>query len=456
MEPASFSKIKIQTLRRYLQERRFAIPKLQRNFVWDPRRSAKLLDSIYRQMPIGSFFLWELPQQSAHLIRQSTGVLPAFSTGNGHIWFVIDGQQRLSVIHQAFEGEERENDAGKKIKFGHLCFSVNSHRRKEESPLFVYRQPIEREYVPVKGILAPDWKNNFRKYPKSIVSKIQKCRSRLLSYVVPYVLVRTKNMDEIGEVFIRINSQGMRITSADRAIAIMGTIDVRAMAQELRQRIHEKVFAIKDVATILLAFNLIDEPMDAKGTPPKLDAMAKRLSKRLKDKPNEIKKFKKTWKKFQNAFCDAVDYLHHRFPVYNESFLPSANMLATLTAFFYYQTGQPNKHQSLQIRKWFWATAVGQRYSGRGYHRNILSDAKFFKSIAQGSQRSFVFHERLDPVLDIQATEYSSSSSRSRAFFCLLAKQKPCYLDNGGAIPIREIASVANRNERHHIFPRTA
>jgi len=40
-------------------ERRFAVPKLQRNFVWDPSHAAKLLDSLYRKMPIGSLFLWE-------------------------------------------------------------------------------------------------------------------------------------------------------------------------------------------------------------------------------------------------------------------------------------------------------------------------------------------------------------------------------------------------------------
>src|SRR5579885_1036254 len=88
-----------------LHDHRFAVPKLQRNFVWDAGRAAKLLDSIYRKMPIGSLFLWEMDRRSANLIRVSAKVLPPFSRRNPRIWFVIDGQQRLSVIYQAFEGE---------------------------------------------------------------------------------------------------------------------------------------------------------------------------------------------------------------------------------------------------------------------------------------------------------------------------------------------------------------
>ncbi|MFZ3277044.1 MAG: hypothetical protein WA182_09075, partial [Candidatus Sulfotelmatobacter sp.] len=43
-----------------------------------------------------------------------------------------------------------------------------------------------------------------------------------------------------------------------------------------------------------------------------------------------------------------------------------------------YHPGQPNKQQAIEIRKWFWATGVAQRYSGRGYHQNIVADAKLF------------------------------------------------------------------------------
>lgn len=197
----------------------------------------------------------------------------------------------------------------------------------------------------------------------------------------------------------------MRITSADRAIALMGKLDVRLMAQELRQKVRDEVFALGGIDPILMGFNLIVERPSLDGDPPKLEAMARRWSRRIEGNHQEKERFRRLWHKYQNAFLSAVDYLHHRFPVHNESYLPSANMLATLAVFFYCHPGQPNRHQASEIRKWFWATGVGRRYSGKGYHRNIVADAKFFESLARGGRKRFVFRDRLDPVLDIQSED---------------------------------------------------
>src|ERR1700678_2578990 len=142
VKPPTLTKVTIRTLRGHLLARRFAVPKLQRNFVWDPGRAAKLLDSIYREMPIGSLFLWEMDRKSANLIRQSAEVLPSFNSANKQIWFVIDGQQRLSVLYQAFEAQVRKNDAGRDIDFGRLCFVVNPDREQDDAPRVVYRKPV--------------------------------------------------------------------------------------------------------------------------------------------------------------------------------------------------------------------------------------------------------------------------------------------------------------------------
>ncbi len=437
-----------------LLARRFAVPKLQRNFVWDAGRAAKLLDSIYRKMPIGSLFLWEMDRKSANLIRQSADILPPFNSSNAHIWFVIDGQQRLSVIYQAFEAQVRQNDAGRDIDFGRLCFVPYPDTSQEDPPRVVYRKPVDRKFVPLRDILVPNWKRRMPSQAKGFLKRVAECRDRLLSYPVPIVTVRSASLGEIGEVFIRVNSQGMRITSADRAIALMGKLDVRAMAQELRQKVREEVFALGGIEPILMGFNLITERPSIDADPPKLEVMAQRWSKLIDRDEGEKEHFRKQWHRYQNAFLTAVDYLHHHFPVYDETYLPSANMLATLAVFFFQHPGQPNGYQAREIRKFFWATGVGQRYSGRGYHRNIVKDANFFASLAKGSKVHFSFGDRLDPLFDIQGAEYASHSARTRAFFCLLASRTPKYLENGEPIPLDGAISYANRKDRHHIFPR--
>lgn len=453
MKPPKLVQIRVRKLRTYLLARRFAVPKLQRNFVWDPGRAAKLLDSMYKDMPIGSLFLWEMDRKSANLVRQSAEVLPSFRSGNRTIWFVIDGQQRLSVIHQAFAAEVRRNDAGRDIDFGRLCFVPYPDRDQDNAPRVVYRKPVDRQFIPIRDILATDWKRRMPSQANEFLTRIQNCRQRLLDYPVPVVTVRSATLEEIGEVFIRVNSQGMRITSADRAIALMGKLDVRAMAHELRQKVRDEVFALGGLDSILMGFNLIAEPLQLDGDPPKLEAMARRWSKRIEHQ-HARQGFRKLWDRYQNAFLSAVDYLHTRFPVHDEAYLPSANMLATLAVFFFHHSGPPNRGQAAEIRKWFWTTGVAQRYSGRGYHRNIVADAKFFQSLANGGNKRFVFRDRLDPVLDIQGAEYVSRSARTRTFFCLLASRNPQYLETGEPISLeRSVVSHANRKHRHHIFP---
>jgi hypothetical protein len=454
MKPPTLTKLRIKALRGHLLARRFAVPKLQRNFVWDPGRAAKLLDSIYRSMPIGSLFFWEMDHKSANLIRQSAEVLPFFNSANKLIWFVIDGQQRLSVIHQAFEAQIRQNDAGRDIDFSRLCFVVQPDKDQEDPPRVVYRKPIDRQLIPIRDILAPDWKRKMPSQAKAFLKRIKDCRQRLLNYPVPIVTVHSATLEEIGEVFIRVNSQGMRITSADRAIALMGKLDVRAMAHELRQKIRDEAFALGGIDPILMGFNLIMERPEIDGYPPRLEAMARRWSKRIEDDEREREQFQKTWSRYKKAFLLAIDHLRLRFPVYDESYLPSANMLATLAVFFFHHPGPPNGYQAAEIRKWFWTTGVAQRYSGRGYHRNIVADARLFESLGHGAKKHFVFRDRLDPVFDIQGAEYGSRSARTRAFFCLLACRKPRYLENGEPISVGNSAiSHANRKHRHHVFP---
>jgi hypothetical protein len=455
VKPPTLTRVTIRTLRSHLLARRFAVPKLQRNFVWDPGRAAKLLDSIYREMPIASLFLWEMDRKSANLIRQSAEVLPSFNSANKEIWFVIDGQ-RLSVLYQAFEAQVRKNDAGRDIDFGRLCFVVHQDPEQQDAARIVYRKPVDGDFVPISDILSPDWKSRMPNQAKGFLSKIKVCRKRILSYPVPLVIVRSATLDEIGEVFIRVNSQGMRITSADRAIALMGKLDVRAMAQELRQKVRDDVFALGGIDAILMGFNLVSERPSLGADPPKLEAMARRWSKRIEHHEADRESFRKQWHVYQNAFKTAVDYLHRCFPVYDESYLPSANMLATLSVFFYHHAGQPNGYQKAEIRKWFWATGVAKRYSGRGYHRNLVADARFFEFLARGARKRFVLPDadRLDPVLDIQGDQYSSQSARTRAFFCLLALRAPRYLENGETISLRQsVLSHANRKNRHHVFP---
>jgi len=99
MRPPRVLRLSIKQLHQKLRQRVFAVPRLQREFVWNGTRAAALLDSIFRGMPIGSILVWETKSRSYDLLRQNLNILPPFDTSNRKGWFLIDGQQRLSEIH---------------------------------------------------------------------------------------------------------------------------------------------------------------------------------------------------------------------------------------------------------------------------------------------------------------------------------------------------------------------
>jgi hypothetical protein len=174
---------------------------------------------------------------------------------------------------------------------------------------------------------------------------------------------------------------------------------------------------------------------------------------RIEQDKAQTRGFVRLWSEFTRAFGKAVDYLAEHFCVLNHDFLPSENMLATLSVFFYEHHGQPNGKQQREIRAWFWATGVAQRYSGRGHRENILKDAALFRRLARTGRARFALPDRIDPG-EVTRAEYTRRSSLTDTFFCLLATQRPCYLSNGAPIPASVFAVAANRKNRHHIFPK--
>jgi hypothetical protein len=166
----------------------------------------------------------------------------------------------------------------------------------------------------------------------------------------------------------------------------------------------------------------------------------------------KIKDFNKTWGRYVDSLGRAVDFLRENFCVLNDQFLPSENMLATLPVFFQQNRAQPSATQRTELRKWFWATALGQRYSGHGYRDNMLGDLRFFQRLAENGRARFGMDEPADKS-DLLRAQYTQKSALTNAFFCLLAILKPRRFRNGEQFS--EIAAArANKENKHHIFPK--
>jgi hypothetical protein len=76
---------------------------MQRDYVWRGKKVTRLLDSLYRGWPIGSFYVWQT--QDARPTRERVG--KAFSSRplDGFYGFLLDGQQRLTSLSLAIQSE---------------------------------------------------------------------------------------------------------------------------------------------------------------------------------------------------------------------------------------------------------------------------------------------------------------------------------------------------------------
>ena len=143
--------------------------------------------------------------------------------------FLIDGQQRLSVLYQAHRGQTKDNSRGRPVDFSRLVFDLSSGSKSPER--FRYRRPEGNGFFSVSELLGARWPTVRRKLAAYKVHKLNDVRDSLREYRVPVVFVETSSIDEIRELFIRINSQGIPVGAADRAFARATRLDLRAWAR---------------------------------------------------------------------------------------------------------------------------------------------------------------------------------------------------------------------------------
>lgn len=79
------------------------IPKFQRDFVWGIGDTAKLLDSIIKGYPIGTFILWKTRERLSSVKNIGSADLPPTPEGDS-VRYVLDGQQRLASLFVVLEG----------------------------------------------------------------------------------------------------------------------------------------------------------------------------------------------------------------------------------------------------------------------------------------------------------------------------------------------------------------
>lgn len=210
MDKYTVTNIKVGNLLSDAQIGNIAIPEIQRPFVWKKTKVRDLIDSLYKNYPVGYIITWKSPDVKIKDNKNSNGRL-----------ILIDGQQRITALSTALNKIEIVNSNYKKerivISFNPITeeFKVRdrgTERGKEwitdiADAMDAGRRFIN-EYLDLNEIESDD-------YADLISDRIEKLKQIKNSDVGNITLEATLPIDVVTEIFIRINDAGVKLSQAD-------------------------------------------------------------------------------------------------------------------------------------------------------------------------------------------------------------------------------------------------
>ena len=198
-----------------------AIPEIQRPFVWDATKVRDLMDSLYKGFPVGYIIVWKNLD-----IRLKDGKI---SYGKK---ILIDGQQRITAIQAAIVGQEVVDASYKKKRITRAFNPI------EET--FEVCNPAIRKNIRWISDIADVFDVGFDAWEfvnqyceaNGITGKqsdINKTIMKLMAIkginLGVTELSQSLIIDEVTDIFIRINSQGVVLSQADFAMSKISSDD---------------------------------------------------------------------------------------------------------------------------------------------------------------------------------------------------------------------------------------
>jgi hypothetical protein len=252
----SVSQLVSQIEKGYIQK-----PEMQREYVWKSTRVRDLLDSLYRNYPSGTILLWEADNE----VATSEFAIKTEKNNTTRPLLLLDGQQRLTslssvlrgepvmvrdgrtmrqidilfnlehpdelvtftdiddspgstvLLEEEFDDEDDELDAMQQL-FNQFTFIVSNPQlaaaKNWVNVSAVFKSHSDADFMKKAGVSSLD-DPLYTKYS----NRLQKLRG-IRDYVYRLDILESElSYEEVTEIFIRVNSLGVKLRSADLALA---------------------------------------------------------------------------------------------------------------------------------------------------------------------------------------------------------------------------------------------
>ena len=454
----NFEDTKIITILERIKEGRYAMPKIQRSYIWNASKVKFLVQSLISGYPIGCFVIWKTSSKEYETFRTETEnlVIPAFKKTHSQVNFIIDGQQRMSSLYSLFLGSEQTNHKGAILPFDRMFWCPKA-TAEEESIVTLTKSEIQKkvrknELVMLKALFDERYVNENKRLQKDV----DQMRNKILNDTrLPLIEIVNTTRDEMKEIFVRINSGGMKVSHVDELFATTHSIDLRSKVQRLINETEYEMKGIKNldfrIVFIMLA-GAYSYKFPLKTSPSRLRTEAINKATRFYTAKSNEQEFKRTWKCLEKAFRKAVRFLKER-GVNSYAVLPTDGLLVVATLFYYWSKA-PKSEGEKSLSDLFWVASVRNRYSGKGYDEYLWSDILTIYKIANGKKEKFDFADQIPEKPSIFAEKnYREKTHLAKVVKCLLAHCKPKFLLSNGLLSVSEDYITSDKPEYHHIFP---
>lgn len=426
---------------------RIKVPMFQRDFVWSGAQTAKLIDSIIKGFPIGSFIFWQSRDGLRHIRNIGNAQLPDTPKGEPSL-YVLDGQQRITSLYAVRKGVRLTRE-GKEIDYRRISINLGCDPDADEE-IVTPDPPSAAPHITVFELLNGSFAELAEKYSSTeLRNRIDMYRRLLTGYDFSTIAIRDYPIEVACEVFTRINTGGTELTLFE--IMVAKTYDETRnfdLAREYECLIHNKGKE-KD---------LQDAGFDTIPESPVLQCIAANIIKQVRAK--DILKLEKDqvidcWPTVKNGIFAAVDYVrtHLRIPV--SRLLPYDALLVPLTYFFIRRDCEPpTPIQDKLLTQYFWWASLSNRFTS-GAEGKIAQDLLRVDDILAERPPSYSGEEVRLTMDDIRWRWFRTGDAFCKAILCLYAYHEPKSFRSNATVKLdNSWLRVATSKNYHHFFPK--
>lgn len=413
------------------------LPKFQRDFVWTTEQVLELLDSVYKNFPIGSALLW-IARERVGSDRQIADLAVQPPRDEYPVNYLLDGQQRLSSICGVLFWDGTRADSIWNVGFDGRSEQFQRLESLDDPPQHVMRMNKLPDAVRFFAQIAEVQNSNITDKDR-IADRSKKLFNQFKDYKMAVVTLSGMSLREVGPIFERINSMGTRLTTADlmRAALWSENFDLFDSVDQILVELEDKEFHRVERGAILR--NLAA-------------ALKNGFSAEAIDGLRDIRPsiLTDTMKNVGEAYRRACDFCATELKVPGVAALPYMNQLVVLAEIFR-RIPTPSSSQTREIKKWFWNTTASAHFGGWNTG-GMADDYRRIDAFCSGDLFALRSIKINNPP-NWKMLSFRRNNAASKLLALILNMRSPRDLAGGHAIDVGKSLAQGNYKEFHHLFP---